>query len=157
MKKIIRKSVHCLFFSLGLLGLMACQSQTAVKNTTSSERPLQVIRSQDGIQNLQWQITQISSKPAKFFQQQPMLQLNSNIKRLQGNTGCNSLFGEYQIDTQNQTLTITANASHQSCDGALAQEAELMDALIAVKRYQLEGQRLRLLNDKGQTLISLTR
>ena len=157
MKKIIRKSANCLFFSLWLLGLMACQSQTPVKNTTSAERPLKVIRSQDGIQNIQWKITQISSKPAKFFHQQPTLQLNSNIKRLQGNTGCNLLFGEYQLNTQNQSLDIMAKASHESCDGALAQEAELMDALIAVKRYQLEGQRLRLLNDKGQTLISLTR
>ena len=156
MKKIIKKSVNCLLFTFFVTGLAACQSKAPVKNS-SAERPLQVIRSTDAIQNVQWKMTHIGTKPAKFFHQQPMLQFNSNIKRLQGSTGCNSLFGEYQLNTQTQTLEIIAKASHQSCDGALAQEAELMDALIAVKRYQLEGQRLRLLNDKGQTLISLTR
>ena len=157
MKKIIIKSANCLFFTFLLAGLIACQSQTAVKNSSTPERPLQPTRNQDGIQNMQWKITHIGSTQAKYFHQQPALQFNSQSKRLQGNTGCNTIFGEYQLNTQSHTLSILAKASHQSCDGALAQEAELMDLLLAVRRYQSDGQRLRLLNDKGQTVILLSR
>lgn len=45
------------------------------------------------------------------------------------------------------------NAGHSSCDGALAQEAELVDSLQRIKRFQLVGNTLYLLDQSGQRLI----
>ncbi|MFM6959125.1 MAG: META domain-containing protein, partial [Acinetobacter sp.] len=42
---------------------------------------------------------------------------------------------------------------HTSCDKALAQEADLMDAMQRIERFQIEGTNLYLLDAKGQRLI----
>ena len=49
------------------------------------------------------------------------------------------------------------NAGHSSCDGALAQEAELVDALQRIQRFQLVGNTLYLLDQSGQRLIQAQR
>lgn len=139
--------------------LSACQSPAPHKTSSSSsvERPLNVIRTSDGVQNIAWKIKTIEGKPAKYFFQQPGLQFNSQTKTLQGNTGCNVLFGSYQLSTQKQQLEITAKAGHQSCDNALAQEADLMQTLAAVQRYQLSGNTLNLLNNQNKIVMVLQR
>ncbi|PIL77470.1 META domain-containing protein, partial [Acinetobacter baumannii] len=50
-------------------------------------------------------------------------------------------------------LDMEVNAGHSSCDGALAQEAELVDSLQRIKRFQLVGNTLYLLDQSGQRLI----
>jgi len=45
------------------------------------------------------------------------------------------------------------NAGHSSCDGALAQEAELIDSLQRIQKFQLVGNTLYLLDQSGQRLI----
>ena len=44
-------------------------------------------------------------------------------------------------------------AGHYSCNKALAQEADLMDAIQRVTRFQFDGTNLYLLDAKGQRLI----
>lgn len=109
--------------------------------------------SADGIQDIDWQITQISGHKAKFFTQWPTLSLNSAIKTVSGHTGCNAVFGRYTFDFSQQKLDMQVNAGHLSCDGALAQEAELVDALQRIQRFQLVGNTLYLLDQSGQRLI----
>ena len=143
-----------LYLCLAVLSvtMVGCQSTPKPKG---NERPLNVMRSPDGIQNIQWKIVQIIDKPARFFFNQPTLQLNYNIKRVQGNTGCNPLFGDYQINNQTNSLSIVAKAGYQSCDNALPQEADLMGALMDVRRYQIEGRQMKLQNARGKTLVLL--
>ena len=155
------------FYALGSLvmasiGLVACQSSPNHAVTTkslvnSAERPLVVQRVSDGVQDIQWQIIQIEGKKAKFFHNSPYLLLNSQFRQIQGNTGCNSIGGNYVIDTAKQSLDLNARSGYFSCDLALAQEAELSDALQAVTQFQLNGKTMRLLNSHGQTLIQLER
>ncbi len=145
------------FLCLGLI-LVACQSSppTTQKNTTyrsSQERPLNVIRSSDGLQDIAWQIKQIHGKPARFYGQMPSLKLNSQLGVLQGYTGCNSIHGRYVLQTAQKSLSLEAKAGHYSCDQALAQEAELADALASVRRYQVSGQQLILLDQRGRSVI----
>lgn len=134
--------------------LVACQSSPQTKNThqVSKERALQPVSSLDGLSGIRWQITEIAGQKARFFQQQPYLLLNPQSKRLQGNTGCNSIFGQYQIQN-NQALSLQANASHDSCDHALAQEADLMQVLQQVSRYQLSGKHLNLYDAQGRVVL----
>ena len=44
-------------------------------------------------------------------------------------------------------------AGHDSCPKALAQEADLMDLIQRVERFQFDGTNLYLLDAKGQRLI----
>ena len=138
----------------------ACQSQpkTVQKTTLQPKRvvqppAMQVRKSSDGVQDVEWQIMMIQGKRALFFNQYPSIRLNSVSKLVSGHTGCNTLYGEYQYDFNQKKLDLELRAGHYSCDKALAQEADLMDALQRVERFQLDGTNLYLLDAKGQRLI----
>ena len=153
MKKITKNSKRCLALMVYVAILVGCQSTPSPKS--SNEQPLKVIKSSDGVQNIRWKIVSVNGKKAQFFFQQPSLMLNPQSQRMQGNTGCNAMFGEYRLNSQTQQLSMTVKANHQSCDGALAQEADLLQSLMAVQRYQLSGNSLNLLDAQGRTLIVL--
>ena len=145
-----------------LFGLAACQSSTPSGMTTKSssssvERPLKVTRLSDGIQDVKWDIVQISGNKAKFFHSIPYLLFNSQFKQIQGNTGCNRIEGNYVMDTVKGSIDLNARAGYLSCDSALAQEAELSDVLQAVTQFQIQGKRMTMQNSRGQTLLVLER
>lgn len=152
-----------LFFSISL-GLVACQSTTAPVQKANPQKqikarpvtnplPQPARKSVDGIQDVTWKITSIRQKRAKFFNQTPFFILNSAIQTVQGSTGCNAIFGRYTYNFSLQHLDLDVRAGHQSCDGALAQEAELVDALQRVKRFNIQGNEMLLLDQSGQILL----
>lgn len=154
-------SLKCVLVTISLV-LAACQSapeqttkKVQTKRTVHQTQTLIVKKrvSPDGIQDIDWQITQISGHKAKFFNQWPTLSLNSAVKTVSGHTGCNAVFGRYTFNFSQQKLDMQVNAGHSSCDGALAQEAELVDALQRIQRFQLVGNTLYLLDQSGQRLI----
>lgn len=144
-----------------LIGLAGCQSSQP--STSLETRPVlkqKVVTqasskqlSRDGVQDVNWRIVKIKSQPAKFFNQVPFIRLNSVSRTVTGHTGCNTVFGRYDINTTQKTLNLTAKAGHQSCDQALAQEADLADALERVSRFQLNNKQLYLQDRTGQILI----
>lgn len=145
------------FLCIGLF-LVACQTTpSGTKNPPTSkgsqERPLKVTRSSDGLQDITWQIKQIHGKAARFYGQIPSLKLNSQLGVIQGHTGCNAIHGRYVLQAAQKRLALDAKAGHYSCDQALAQEAELADALASVRRYQLSGQQLLLVDERGRSVI----
>ncbi|MEG2359676.1 META domain-containing protein [Acinetobacter sp.] len=133
--------------------LAGCQSASHVASAASAERPAQAMSSMDGVQDVRWEITQISGQKAKFFHHQPYLQFSSQFKQLRGNTGCNELAGSYELDAGQRTVKLNARAGHFSCDAALAQEAVLMDALQDAERFQLKGGQLMLQDKSGRDLL----
>ena len=148
--------------------VMACQSSpkntTTSANTTSNKqlptlttqvttRP--VIKSQDGFQDIHWTITQIKYKKGLFFNQMPFLQLNSAQQRVQAHTGCNPIFGTYKMNFSQKTVNFDVKAAHMSCDNALSQEADLMDALAKTSYFQVNGKKMELMDQKKQILIHL--
>ncbi|ANF81103.1 hypothetical protein A3K93_02085 [Acinetobacter sp. NCu2D-2] len=154
LKSIIIPKILITASYLFALVLVGCQSSTSQKTTINSkERPLHVTRSPDGLQNIRWKILEIDGQKAKFFQQDPYLELNANLKRVNGHTGCNPIFGKYQLNTHTGIIDIDVKAGHQSCDQALAQEASLMNALNEVKRYKIVGNRLQIMNTTGQIVL----
>ncbi|WP_180089814.1 META domain-containing protein [Acinetobacter sp. YH12219] len=159
---------HCICggFLISCLGLMACQSSPTQKVTTKSqgkshgssvEQPLKVIRVNDGIQDIPWTIVQIAGQKAKFFHHQPYLQFSSQFRQIQGNTGCNNISGTYVIDTLKHSIDLNARAGYFSCDSALAQEAELSDALQAATQFQIQAKQMTMQNSRGQTVLVLER
>lgn len=144
--------------------LAACQSQPSKvqKNTLQPKRvtqlpSMQVRKSTDGVQDVDWQITMIQNKRALFFNQYPSFTLNSVSKLVSGHTGCNNLYGRYTYDFAQRKLDFDVMAGHYSCNKALAQEADLMDAIQRVTRFQFDGTNLYLLDAKGQKLIQAQR
>lgn len=144
--------------------LAACQSQPSrvQKNTLQPKRvtqlpSIQVRKSTDGVQDVDWQITMIQNKRALFFNQYPSFSLNSVSKLVSGHTGCNNLYGRYTYDFAQRKLDFDVMAGHYSCNKALAQEADLMDAIQRVTRFQFDGTNLYLLDAKGQRLIQAQR
>ncbi|WP_180005542.1 MULTISPECIES: META domain-containing protein [unclassified Acinetobacter] len=159
---------YCIWgsFLISCLGLMACQSSPTQKVTTKSqgkslgnsvEQPLKLIRVNDGIQDIPWTIVKIAVQKAKFFHHQPYLQFNSQFRQIQGNTGCNTISGTYVIDTLKHSIDLNARAGYFSCDSALAQEAELSDALQAATQFQIKGKHMTMQNSRGQTVLVLER
>lgn len=145
------------FLCAGLV-LAACQSKPQPSKTVTSakasqERPLKVMRSTDGVQDIAWNIKQINGKTARFYGQNPSLKLNSQLGVIQGHTGCNEIRGRYVLEPAQKRLTLDAKAGHYSCDQALAQEAELAEALYSVRRYQVNAQQLLLLDERGRTVL----
>lgn len=137
----------------------AQQQKATSRQTTSSttlevtRRTVPVIKSVDGIQDIQWTITQIQGKKALFFSEMPKVALQSQNRRFIGNTGCNALYGSYEIDVSKQTIEFKASAGHQMCNNALAQEADLMDALARVQYFQLQHKTIRFMDRNRQVLI----
>lgn len=159
---------YCIWgsFLISCLGLMACQNSPTQTGTIKShgkslgnsiEQPLKVIRVNDGIQDIPWTIVQIVGQKAKFFHHQPYLQFNSQFRQIQGNTGCNTISGTYVIDTLKHSIDLNARAGYFSCDSALAQEAELSDALQAATQFQIKGKHMTMQNSRGQTVLVLER
>ncbi len=154
---------NLVFFSV-VLSLAACQSTTTPVQKNNVKRssnvhnhpqslPQPTRKSSDGIQDVTWQITSVQQKRAKFFSQTPFLTLNSTSQTVQGSTGCNAIYGRYTYNFALQQLDMDIRAGHQSCDGALAQEAELIDAFQRVKRFKLQGNAILLLDQNGQILL----
>ena len=156
----LSKFFHKTLILSAALVLVACQSQPTQVNKNSlqpkrvNQLPsMQVRKSNDGIQDVNWQITMIQNKRALFFNQYPSFSLNSIAKTVSGHTGCNIIYGTYQYDFTQNKMGFDVMAQHASCDKALAQEADLMDAMQRIERFQIEGTNLYLLDAKGQRLI----
>lgn len=154
-KKIVAFYVHALILGFSLIVLGGCQSQPSSSAAKSmvKEQPLQLIQQADGLQNVHWKLLEIQGKKAQFFYQMPFIRLMAQGQYVQGSTGCNSLSGKYFLEYKKQKLTFEAKAGHQSCDGALAQEAQLMDALMDARRFQLVGNRLHVFDQTGKVLF----
>lgn len=147
-----------------LVALTACQSQptTVQKKTLQPKRmnqvpAMQIRKSTDGVQDVDWQITMIQNKRALFFNQYPSFTLHSVATSVSGHTGCNNIYGRYKYDFTQRKLDLDVMAGHFSCNKALAQEADLMDSLQRVERFQFDGTNLYLLDAKGQRLIQAQR
>ena len=133
--------------------MTAHSNATSVPSYRQSTYAVPVIKSRDGIQDIRWTISRINGQSAQFFVNQPHLILQSTRQFVAGNTGCNAITGSYQLNgTQ---LKIKAIAEHQTCDHALAQEAELMDALSRVQSLNQQGNMLNLLDVNQQIVVQL--
>ena len=128
-------------------------TNTGLTRLEISRRAVPIIKSKDGVQDIPWTITQVKYKKALYFNQMPNILLQSNSQRLVGSTGCNGLFGTYQINVPNRTLSIDASAGYETCNNALAQEADLMDALKRVEKFEINAQGIRFYDANRQIVI----
>ena len=80
----------------------------------------------------------------------PVLEIYVKEKRVHGNTGCNTLNGEVNIDGDNITIQNIV-VTEMACPGDL--EQRFLTNLNKVKRYKIEKMRLYFFDDKEELMI----
>lgn len=146
---------------LGSSILVGCQSQpTTATRSKPSAQPLPVITlptpvmgsaQQPVLVGTTWYIQQIKTKRAEAYTQQPLMKFNER-SQVSGSTGCNTLYGEYSLGVSGE-LNVRVGISRSICAGALAQEADLIDAFDRTRRYELQGKQLLLKDERGQVVM----
>lgn len=86
----------------------------------------------------------------------PTLVLSAIDKSIQGNTGCNSLFGKYEIDLYTINFSdIAVTSRHCAEDNAMDVEREFLDALNNTGSFELVDNNTLLLYSKTDRSILL--
>ena len=74
--------------------------------------------------------------------------------KLQGSSGCNTLFANYQTDESSLSIG-PVGSTRKFCaeEGLMTQEQQILQALTQVTRYEIRTNQLRLLNTKGALMM----
>ncbi len=76
--------------------------------------------------------------------------------RVSGFAGCNDFVSLYTVEDENLTINFPALTRQECADppGIMLQETSFLADLVVVAAYELQGNELRLLNDKGEAVLS---
>jgi hypothetical protein len=86
-----------------------CTEKTLQPKRVNQVPAIQIRKSTDGVQDVDWQITMIQNKRALFFNQYPSFTLHSVATSVSGHTGCNNIYGRYKYDfTSKMDLDVMA-------------------------------------------------
>lgn len=140
---------------LGLVGCQMMPSQTAHQSgatTMPATAPLT-------LESAYWVFDEAMQRPVKVNGQisvelgEPHLRFNAAQRQLSGYTGCNRLVGTYE-QAGNQ-LKLQAGATRRLCHETAEVENRVTNAINLTQRYQVEGEKLVLLDDKNQVVARL--
>ncbi|MBL7252440.1 META domain-containing protein [Alloalcanivorax marinus] len=118
--------------------------------------PLSPTSASAGLINTYWKLERVGERaapPPVDQAAQAHLVLHRDGDRLKGATGCNTLQGQYQTDGNGLTLS-NLTRTEKACTGDNVADA-FVAALENTRRYQVQGQRLTLLDDQGEPLAVL--
>ncbi|BCG64138.1 MAG: heat shock protein HslJ [Methyloprofundus sp.] len=110
------------------------------------------------LQDTHWQMTGINNGKgglvsSAFTKKAHLLFTN---EKLQGKTGCNTLFAAYQIDGNKLSISTVGSTRMRCTESALMlQEQQIIQALAKVDHFEIRNQQLRLLSAQGALLLSL--
>lgn len=105
------------------------------------------------LENTYWKLIALRGKPVVMSdrQREPHLMLQPEQHRVTGSGGCNRLSGGYTLAGDRLTFGRAAGTLMACADG-MDQERAFLDALAEVTRWRIEGQRLELLDSRGEVL-----
>lgn len=106
------------------------------------------------LENTYWKLVRLHGAPVAVDERQrePHLVLQPGQRRVVGSGGCNRLLGGYALDGDRLAFADVA-ATKVACPQRMAQERALLDALAAVERWRIVGERLELF-DGGRTPVA---
>jgi len=106
------------------------------------------------LENTYWKLTTLRDKPvaAADRQREPHLILQPAQHRVAGSGGCNRIAGGYTLAGDRLTFGRTAGTM-MACVDSMEQERAFLDALSTVARWRVDGQRLELLDERGEVLL----
>lgn len=105
------------------------------------------------LEGTHWALLELNGKivPVAAGNETPFLELNAKKASAYGFAGCNRFFGSYQ--TSGSSLTFGAmGATRMACPEGMDREQELLTALAATTRYEIQGSKLLLF--AGETRVA---
>jgi heat shock protein HslJ/uncharacterized lipoprotein YbaY len=105
------------------------------------------------LENTPWRLTQLRGKPVVVTdrQREPQLILQPEQHRVSGSGGCNRVSGGYTLAGDRLTFGRVAGTM-MACGDGMEQERVFLDALSQVVRWRIDGQRLELVDARGEVL-----
>ena len=111
--------------------------------------------------NTKWQVTDYANPAQPTGMSTVLLGTTLSAEfsadnKVGGSAGCNTYSGTYQVQGESLTVSSPLAVTMMMCaEDVMAQETAFLANLQAAKGYKLEenGQKLHLLNDKGQVTI----
>jgi heat shock protein HslJ len=105
------------------------------------------------ITNTYWKLTELGGEPAKVApnQREPHVILQLHENRLVGSGGCNRLTGQYQLAGSSVYFGKVA-VTKMACPEGMDQEQAFLRALDSARAWRVEGDKLALLDDGGETI-----
>jgi uncharacterized lipoprotein YbaY/heat shock protein HslJ len=106
------------------------------------------------LEDTYWKLLALRGQPAVVADQQrePHLILQPAQHRVAGSGGCNRIAGGYTLAGDRLTFGRTAGTMMACVDG-MEQERAFLEALAAVARWRIVGQRLELIDSRGEVLM----
>jgi heat shock protein HslJ len=135
-----------LLFLAGLLAL-GMQGCASVDGKSGSRTPA------SSLTNTYWKLISLDGKPvtAEKDQRAAHLILQEKDNRLAGSGGCNRIMGSYRLD--GSSLSFGKVASTMMACGNMHDEQAFLATLEKIKRWKIEGDRLDLLDESGQSRV----
>ena len=105
------------------------------------------------LENTYWKLVTLRGQPVVVAdrQREPHLILQPEQHRVAGSGGCNRIAGGYTLAGDRLTFGRTAGTM-MACRDGMEQERTFLDALGAVARWRIDGQRLELVDSRGDVL-----
>ena len=141
----IQKMKHCLttisLFSLSLLFISCCTSKkTTSENTNSPKESTEIVEKYWKLIEINGQKVTAENATAK----EPHLILKSEENRVNGNGGCNSFFGTYELQTNTNRISFSKiGSTRMACMGKNV-EADFLNVLETVDNYTVKNDTLQL-------------
>lgn len=98
-----------------------------------------------------------ATSPRPLVQNRPYLRFNQRDQRFSGNDGCNQIMGTYQATANSLKLSAIASTRRACLSGDDLNNGGFVKALSATQSYQLEQDRLLLLDQQQQVLLTFSK
>lgn len=123
----------------------ACHVDLLLKRAISAEQA-----SRATLENTYWKFVSLNGQAVTVaeHQREPHLILHPDRRSVSGSGGCNGMGGSYQLDGERLSFSRMAGTL-MACQHGMEQEQRIHAVLPTVARWQIEGERLRLLNEQG--------
>lgn len=104
------------------------------------------------LESTEWAVDEVAGKPALARQNAPLPSLMLKGGRLTGSSGCNRLFGGYELDGDSLKLSPMGMTRMACQPEVMEQEQALMRAFEQAKTYSIVEDTLKLMN--GDTILA---
>ena len=145
----LKRQIAHLILCACLFGLPACQAGGGGQGfDPASSKPSATL------ENTRWKLLEVGGKPAVVHPHAPEASITLMVAehRVQGSSGCNNLMGGYELDGDRLKFGQVA-MTRKACIGPLGdQEMAFTQAINQTARWEIQGETLQLLDDKGATL-----
>jgi uncharacterized lipoprotein YbaY/heat shock protein HslJ len=111
----------------------------------------EVLAGRATLENTYWRLASLRGRPVPPVanqQREPHLILQPAQKRVAGSGGCNRLMGSYALEGARLSFSPMAGTM-MACPQGMETERALLDGLATVARWQIDSQRLELLDAQG--------